>query len=54
MGSCLTGSSHVGNAGVEVVSLEGASLSMPWLLLDVAIRCLLPLRFGRFMHLVNF
>ena len=54
MGSCLTRSSHVGNAGVGVVSLKGAPLSMPLLLLGVAIRCLLPLGSGRFMHLVVF
>ena len=54
-------SSHVGNAGVGVVSLRGALLALPtfataqfksffdcgW-----AIRCLLPLGAGRFMHLV--
>ena len=53
--------SLVGNAGVGVVSLRGAPLSLPTLAtagfarffaLGRAVRCLLPLGLGRFMHLV--
>ena len=53
-------SSHAGNAGVGVVSLRGASLSLPTFataqfkrFFDCgrAVRCLLPLAAGRFMHL---
>ena len=54
-------SSHVGNAGVGVVSLRGAPLSLPTFataqfkrFFDCgrAVRCMLPLGTGRFMHLV--
>ena len=54
-------SSHVGNAGVGVVSLRGAPLSLPTsatvqfkMFFDCgkAVRCMLPLGAGRFMHLV--
>ena len=54
-------SSHVGNAGVGVVSLRFASLFLPTFataqfrrFFDCgrAVRCLLPLGAGRFMHLV--
>ena len=50
-------SSHVGHAGVGVVSLKGAPLSLPTAFshlfaLGRAVRCLLPLGVGRFMHLV--
>ena len=54
-------SSHVGNAGVGVVSLRGAPLSLPTFataqfkrFFDCGrvVRCMLPLGFGRFMHLV--
>ena len=54
-------SSHVGNAGVGVVSLRGATLSLPTFataqfkrFFDCGrvVRCMLPLGFGRFMHLV--
>ena len=53
-------SSHVGNAGVGVVSLRGAPLALPsfaaaqlWSFFDCgrAVRCLLPLASGRFLHL---
>ena len=53
-------SSHVGNAGVGVVSLRGAPLALPTFataqfksFFDCgrAVRCLLPLGTGRFMHL---
>ena len=53
-------SSHAGNAGVGVVSLRCASLSLPTFataqfkrFFDCgrAVRCLLPLAAGRFMHL---
>ena len=52
--------SHVGNAGVGVVSLRGAPLALPTFataqfrrFFDCgrAVRCLLPLGSGRFMHL---
>ena len=55
------GSSHVGNAGVGVVSLRGAPLALPsfataqlkWFSDCVrAVRCMLPRGAGRFMHLV--
>ena len=55
-------SSHVGNSGVGVVSLKGASLSLPTFataqfqrfFFDCggAVRCLLPLGSGRFLNLV--
>ena len=54
-------SSHVGNAGVGVVSLRGAPLSLPTFataqfkrFFDCgrAVRCMVPLGSGRFMHLV--
>ena len=52
-------SSHVGNAGVGVVSLRGAPLALPTFAsaqfkssnCGRAVRCLLPLGAGRFMHL---
>ena len=53
-------SSHVGNAGVGVVSLRGAPLALPTFataqfksFFDCgrAVRCLVPLSSGRFMHL---
>ena len=53
--------SHVGNAGVGVVSLKGASLALPTFAnvefekffgLGRAVRCLISLGQGRFMHLV--
>ena len=53
-------SSHVGNAGVGVVSLRGAPLALPTFataqfksFFDCrrAVRCLLPLASGRFLHL---
>ena len=46
--------SHVGHAGVGVVSLRGAPLSLPsWSFFDCgrAVRCVLPLGGGRIMHL---
>ena len=52
---------RVGHAGVGVVGLKGAPLSLPtiatggfrtYFVLGRAIRCLLPLGSGRFMHLV--
>ena len=54
-------SPHVGNAGVGVVSLRGAPLALPTFatarfkrFFDCGrvVRCMLPLGFGRFMHLV--
>ena len=54
-------SSHVGNAGVGVVSLRGAPLSLPsfataqferFFDCGRAVRCMVPLGSGRFMHLV--
>ena len=54
-------SSHVGNAGVGVVSLRSAPLSLPtsataqfksFFGCGRAVRCMLPLGAGRFMHLV--
>ena len=54
-------SSHVGNAGVGVVSLRGAPLSLPtsataqfkrFFDCGRVVRCTLPLGAGRFMHLV--
>ena len=54
-------SSHVGNAGVGVLSMKGAALALPTFataqfkrFFDCgrAVRCLLPLGSGRFMHLV--
>ena len=66
-GSCLLvwapasqDSSHVGNAGVGVVCVRGAPLSLPTFataqfqyFFDCgrAVRCMLPLGAGRFMHL---
>ena len=56
-------SSHVGNAGVGVISLRGAPLSLPTFataqfkrFFDCgrAVRCMVPLGSGRFMHLVVF
>ena len=53
--------SHVGNAGVGVVSLRGAPLTLPTLATSQfksffdcgrAVLCLLPLGAGRFMHVV--
>ena len=53
-------SSHVGNAGVGVVSLRGAPVALPSFATSQfivffdcgrAVRCLLPLGAGRFMHL---
>ena len=53
--------SHVGNAGVGVISLRGAPLALPTFAtsgfgkffgLGRAVRCMLPLGSGRFMHLV--
>ena len=53
-------SSHVGNAGVGVISMRGAPLALPSfatsqfkMFFDCgrAVRCLLPLGAGRFMHL---
>ena len=56
------GSSHVGNAGVGVVSLRGAPLALPSFstaqfksfFCGRAVRCMLPLGAGRFMHLFFF
>ena len=54
-------SSHVGNAGVGVVSLRGAPLALPTFataqfkrFFDCgrAVRCMHPLGLGRFMHQV--
>ena len=54
-------SSHVGNAGVGVVSMRGALVALPtfataqfnrFFECGRAVRCLLPLGAGRFMHLV--
>ena len=54
-------SSHVGNAGVGVVSLRGAPLALPTFATaqfkrffdcGQVVRCTLPLGLGRFMHLV--
>ena len=54
-------SSHVGNAGDGVVSLRGASLSLPtcataqfkrFFDCGRVVRCMVPLGLGRFMHLV--
>ena len=54
-------SSHVGNAGVGVISMKGAPLALPTFATAQfrsffgcgrAVRCMLPLGFGRFMHLV--
>ena len=53
--------SYVGNAGVGVVSMRGAPLALPTFataqlkrFFDYgrAVRCMLPLGLGRFMHLV--
>ena len=54
-------SSLVGNAGVGVIGLRGVSLSLPTFataqfkrFFDCGrvVRCMVPLGFGRFMHLV--
>ena len=54
-------SSHVGNAGVGVISMKGAPLALPSFATAQfrsffdsgrAVRCMLPLGSGRFMHLV--
>ena len=47
-------SSHVGNAGVGAVSMKGAPLALPYFATAKfkRVRCMLPLGFGRFMHLV--
>ena len=54
-------SSHVGNAGVGVISMRGASIALPTFataqfqrFFDCgrAVRCMLPLGLGGFMHLV--
>ena len=54
-------SSHVGNAGVGVISIKGAPLALPTFVTSLfkrffdcgrAVRCRLPLVFGRFVHLV--
>ena len=54
-------SSHVGNAGVGVISMRGAPVALPTFATAQfrrffdsgrAVRCLLPLGSGRFMHLV--
>ena len=55
------GSSHVGNAGVGVISMRGAPLAPPsfataqfkrFFDCGRVVRCMLPLGFKRFMHLV--
>ena len=55
------GSSHVGSAGVGVISMRGAPLALPTFataqfkrFFDYGrtVRCMLPLGFGSFMHLV--
>ena len=65
VGSCLGSpasqdSSHVGNAGVGVVSLRGAPISLPTFATAQfpknfdygrALRCLILIGSGRFMHL---
>ena len=59
--SACQGSSHVGNAGVGVISIRGAPIALPsfataqfkWFFdCGRAVRCMLPLVFGKFMHLV--
>ena len=54
-------SSHVGHAGVGVVSMKGAPLSLPtpataqfrrFFECGRALRCMLPVASGRFLHLV--
>ena len=54
-------SSHVGNAGVGVISMKGAPLALPsfataqfrsYFDSNRAVRCVLPFGSGRFMHLV--
>ena len=54
-------SSHVGNAGVGCISMRGARLTLPTFVTAQfkrffdcgrAVRCVLPLGLGRFMHLV--
>ena len=53
--------SHVGSAGVGVISMKGAPLALPTFATAQfrsffdsgrAVRCMLPLGFGRFIHLV--
>ena len=59
--SAFQGSSHVGNAGVGVISIRGAPVALPafataqfkWFFdCGRAVRCMLPLVFGKLMHLV--
>ena len=54
-------SSHVGHAGVGIVSMRGAPLSLPtrataqlrrFFACGRAVRCMLPVASGRFLHLV--
>ena len=54
-------SSHIGNAGVGVISMKGAPLALPTFATAQfrsffdsgrAVRCMLPLGSGRFMHVV--
>ena len=46
-------SSHVGNAGVGVVSMRGAPAQFKRFFdCGRAVKCMLPLGLGRFMHLV--
>ena len=52
-------SSHVGNAGVGVISMRGTLVALPsfataqrFFDYGRAVRCMLPLGFGRFMRLV--
>ena len=61
MGRACQGSSHFGNAGVGVISMKGAPLALPTFVtaqcerffdFGRAVRCMLPLGLGRFMHLV--
>ena len=61
MGACFSDTTHVGHAGVGVDSLRGAPLSLPsfataqykrFFDCGRAVRCVLPLGRGRFLHLV--
>ena len=61
MGAASQDTSHVGHAGVGVVSLRGAPISLPtfataqfrrYFDCGRAVRCMLPLGSGRFLHLV--
>ena len=61
MFSSLSGFLHVGNAGVGVVSMRGAPVALPsfataqfkrFFDCGRAVRCMFPLGFGRFMHMV--